>query len=198
MMLFFVGFVTLPLYLPETFNFTESKTGFFMAFISLVTIIVASQMPKLVKLLGEGKTIALGFLFFMLGYFVLATTSSELFLIRFQNDGFLKQDLNQKRVFQFLELMETSFLTEITTDYYAEQIGISSKRLNQILKEKLNRTAKQIIQQRQITEAKRRLVKGEINTKELAFYLGFDSLSSFSRFFKKNVGVSPSVFKEEH
>ncbi|WP_405606943.1 helix-turn-helix domain-containing protein [Polaribacter sp. Asnod1-A03] len=121
-----------------------------------------------------------------------------LYLIRFQNDGFLKQDLNQKRVFQFLELMETSFLTEITTEFYAEQIGISSKRLNQILKEKLNLTAKQIIQQRQITEAKRKLIKGEITTKELAFYLGFDSLSSFSRFFKKNVGVSPSVFKKEH
>ncbi|MCG1035647.1 helix-turn-helix domain-containing protein [Polaribacter sargassicola] len=121
-----------------------------------------------------------------------------LYLIRYQNNGFLEQDLNQKRVFQFLELMETSFLTEITTEYYANQLRISSKRLNQILKEKLNLTAKQIIQQRQITEAKRRLIRGEISTKELAFLLGFDSLSSFSRFFKKNVGVSPSVFKKEH
>jgi len=121
-----------------------------------------------------------------------------LFLIRFQNDGFLKQDLNQKRVFQFLELMETSFLTKTTTEYYAGQLKISSKRLNQILKEKLNRTAKQIIQQRQITEAKRGLIREEISTKELAFLLGFDSLSSFSRFFKKNVGVSPSVFKKQH
>ncbi|MBU2938783.1 helix-turn-helix domain-containing protein [Lacinutrix sp. C3R15] len=118
-----------------------------------------------------------------------------LHLIRYQNDSFLKQDLNQKRVFQFLELMEATFLRETNTSYYASEIGISSKRLNQILKEKLNLTAKQIIQQRQITEAKRSLVKGEITTKELAFQLGFDSLSSFSRFFKKNVGVSPSVFK---
>lgn len=121
-----------------------------------------------------------------------------LHLIRFQNDGFLKQDLSQKRVFQFLELMEASFLQETNTDYYASQIGISSKRLNQIVKEKLSLTAKQIIQQRQITEAKRMLIKGEITTKELAFQLGFDSLSSFSRFFKKNAGVSASVFKSQH
>jgi len=94
--------------------------------------------------------------------------------------------------------METNFIKETNTDYYANQIGISSKRLNQILKEKLNLTAKQIIQQRQITESKRELVKGEITTKELAFHLGFDSLSSFSRFFKKKVGISPSDFKTQN
>ena len=121
-----------------------------------------------------------------------------LHLIRYQNDELLEQDLNQKRVFQFLELMETNFIKETNTDYYANQIGISSKRLNQILKEKLNLTAKQIIQQRQITESKRELVKGEITTKELAFHLGFDSLSSFSRFFKKKVGISPSDFKTQN
>ncbi|WP_179335832.1 MFS transporter [Winogradskyella costae] len=81
MMLFFVGFVTLPLYLPETFGFSESQTGYLMAFISLIAIITASQMPKMVKLLGDGKTVALGFLFFMLGYLVLAITASLPFLV---------------------------------------------------------------------------------------------------------------------
>ncbi|MCB4809584.1 MFS transporter [Tamlana sp. 62-3] len=81
MMLFFVGFVTLPLYLPQTFEFTESVTGYFMASISLVAIITASQMPRMVKLLGDGKTLVFGFLFFMLGYLVLATTASIPFLV---------------------------------------------------------------------------------------------------------------------
>ena len=121
-----------------------------------------------------------------------------LHLIRYQNSSFLKQDLSQKRVFQFLELMETHFLEYTNTNFYADKIGISNKRLNQILKEKLNLTAKQIIQQRQITEAKRRLVRSEITTKELAFKLGFDSTSSFSRFFKKHIGVSPSAFRIEN
>lgn len=121
-----------------------------------------------------------------------------LHLIRYQKDCFLKQDLSQKRVFQFLELMEIHFLEQTTTHFYAKEIGISSKRLNQILKEKLNLTAKQIIQQRQLTEAKRKLIKSEITTKELAYKLGFDSTSSFSRFFKKHIGVSPSTFRQGH
>lgn len=97
-------------------------------------------------------------------------------------------------MFDFLELMETSFLKETKANYYAKELGITEKRLNQILTEKLNLTAKQIIQQRQITEAKRQLVKSEITIKELAFELGFESFSSFSRFFKKHTGVSPSKF----
>ena len=44
--------------------------------------------------------------------------------------------------------MEATFLKETNADYYASQLGMSSKRLNQILKEILNLTAKQIIQQR--------------------------------------------------
>lgn len=119
-------------------------------------------------------------------------------LIRFRNDDFIGQDLNQKRLYQFLKMMETHFLSHTKAAYYARELGISEKRLNQILKEKLNMTAKQIIQQRQITEAKRRLVKSEITIKELAFLLGFDSFSSFSRFFKKAVGSSPSEFRSEH
>ncbi|TXF87809.1 AraC family transcriptional regulator [Neolewinella aurantiaca] len=133
-------------------------------------------------------------------YIMLKTLLKVLLLqmIRYQNDDFLVQDLNQKRVFQFLELMEINFLQETAPLFYANSIGISTKRLNQILKEKLNMTAKQIIQQRQITEAKRQLIRSEISTKELAFELGFDSISSFSRFFKNNTGLSPTAFKQEN
>ncbi|TXF87810.1 MFS transporter [Neolewinella aurantiaca] len=81
MMLFFIGFVTLPLYLPQSFGFSESETGYFLAFISVVAIITASQMPKMVKLLGDGKTVALGFMLFMTGYLILALMSAVPFLI---------------------------------------------------------------------------------------------------------------------
>lgn len=120
-----------------------------------------------------------------------------LHLIRLQSSVILSQDLQQKRVFQFLELMEIHFMSEIELFFYTDKMGISLKRLNQILKEKLGMTAKQIIQQRQITEAKRRLVKSNESTKEIAFVLGFESISSFSRFFKKKAGLSPSQFKNE-
>lgn len=81
MMLFFVSFVTLPLYLPESFGFSESKTGYLMAFISVVAVISASQMPKIVKKIGDSKTVALGFLLFTLSYAVLAIAGTISLLI---------------------------------------------------------------------------------------------------------------------
>ncbi|MRI01595.1 MFS transporter [Kriegella sp. EG-1] len=81
MMLFFVGFVTLPLYLPLSYDFSESQTGYLMAFISIIAIATASQMPKMVKIFGEGNTVVLGFLFFMMGYLVLAMSLSLPFLV---------------------------------------------------------------------------------------------------------------------
>ena len=152
-----------------------------------------AQVKKLIEMLkdeyfGENES-----------YIMLKTLLKVLLLhlIRFQNNELLPQDIHQKRVFQFLELMEINFLNETNAEYYANQLGISTKRLNQVLQEKLNLTAKQVIQQRQITEAKRKLIRSEITTKELAFDLGFESISSFSRFFKKNVGVSPTAFKAQ-
>ncbi|WP_372752132.1 MFS transporter [Mariniflexile sp.] len=81
MMLFFIGFVTLPLYLPESFGLSTSSIGYYLAFISLIAIITASQMPKMVKVFGDGKTVSMGFMFFMLGYLVLAITANVPFLI---------------------------------------------------------------------------------------------------------------------
>lgn len=68
MILFFVAFVNLPEFLPKYFDFTEANTGYFMAFISLVAVTSASQMPKISHYLGAGTTVALGFLLFMAGY----------------------------------------------------------------------------------------------------------------------------------
>lgn len=50
MILFFAAFVGLPVFLPDSFHFTESETGYFMAGISLIAVIAASQMPKLASI----------------------------------------------------------------------------------------------------------------------------------------------------
>lgn len=82
MTLFFVSFTRLPQYLPQAFGFSESQTGYLMSFISLIAVLTASQMPRLVRTIGGGYTTALGFLFFMGAYLIFATaaTSTVLYL----------------------------------------------------------------------------------------------------------------------
>lgn len=78
MILFFVSFVCLPLYLPSMFHYSESEIGYFMAFISLIAVIAASQMPKVTKRKSNLSTLGIGFLFFTVGLLSFYLTDSTI------------------------------------------------------------------------------------------------------------------------
>jgi AraC family transcriptional activator of pobA len=118
-------------------------------------------------------------------------------LIRIKEHVFTTQDVNQKRVYEFMMLLEENYQEERTADFYASQLGISGKRLNQILKEKLDKTGMQLIHDRIILEAKRKIIHSEYTLKEIAYDLGFTDRPYFSRFFKKQTGSSPEDFQKQ-
>jgi len=118
-------------------------------------------------------------------------------LIRIKEHVFTTQDVNQKRVYEFMMLLEENYQEERTADFYAAELGISSKRLNQILKEKLDKTGMQLIHDRIILEAKRKIIHSENTLKEIAYDLGFTDRPYFSRFFKKQTGSSPEDFQKQ-
>jgi AraC-like DNA-binding protein len=45
-------------------------------------------------------------------------------------------------------------------------------------------------------EAKRLLIYSTKRIKEIAYEVGFEDIQTFSRFFKRNEGISPSKYKE--
>ncbi|RZL27940.1 MAG: helix-turn-helix domain-containing protein, partial [Pedobacter sp.] len=112
-------------------------------------------------------------------------------LITVKEHEFTNHDIHQKRLYEFLMLLEGNFQTVTNIDFYAGKLGISSKRLNQILKEKLNKTGTQIIHDRIILEAKRKIIHSDVTIKEIAYDLGFTDRPYFSRFFKKQTGETP-------
>ena len=119
-----------------------------------------------------------------------------LHLIRINQSAFLNQDVNQKRVYEFCMLLDQYYIPERKASFYADRIGISEKRLNQILQEKMGKTITQLIHARLILEAKRKLTTGELTIKEISYYLNFEDHSYFSRFFRKQAGLSPEDFKK--
>ncbi|AZA83190.1 AraC family transcriptional regulator [Chryseobacterium lactis] len=119
-------------------------------------------------------------------------------LIRMSQNYFLYQDINQKRVYQFIMLMDEYYKSERKADFYSSKMGISEKRINQILKEKMNKTLTQLLHERLTVEATRMLMTDELTIKEIAFNLNFDDPAYFSRFYKKQTGQSPEDFKNHH
>lgn len=95
------------------------------------------------------------------------------------------------------QLIEQNFRTERKTLFYADKVGLTPKRLNEILKEKIGLTLTQLLHKILIGEAKRMIAKGDKNIKEVAFDLGFNEQAYFSRFFKRHVGVNPEKFAQQ-
>jgi AraC family transcriptional activator of pobA len=103
----------------------------------------------------------------------------------------------------FLELLERQFPIESITQQinfrspseYASQLNVHVNHLNKALKETTGKTTSQIISERIIQEAMILLKQTNWNINEIAWCLGFEELSHFINFFKKNVHVSPKNYR---
>ncbi|HEX8424790.1 AraC family transcriptional regulator [Hymenobacter sp.] len=101
------------------------------------------------------------------------------------------------RLNTLLHLIQTHYKTERKAEFYAEHLGLTTQRVNELLKEKRGFTVTQAIHDQLVLEAKRRISDGEQTFKEIAFELGFNEQGYFSRFFKKQTGSTPKEFREK-
>lgn len=92
--------------------------------------------------------------------------------------------------------VDKHYKQEHATNFYAGQLHITPDHLNRTIKSKIGKTAKEYIQTRIITEAKRLLYFTDLSNKEIGYELGFNEPANFSAFFKKHALVSPSRFKK--
>lgn len=96
----------------------------------------------------------------------------------------------------FKKGVENNYKKEHSTTFYANELFITPDHLNRTVKARIGKTAKDYIQARIITEAKRLLYFTDLANKEIAYELGFNEPANFSAFFKKNTQLSPSSFKK--
>lgn len=107
---------------------------------------------------------------------------------------FDKKQLDIVRDYNYL--VETNFKTKKQVADYAEMLNKSPKTLSNLFKKYNEKSPLQIIQDRTILEARRLLRHSDQSIKEIAYEIGYEDIQSFSRFFKKLEGVSPSEFKK--
>ena len=79
---------------------------------------------------------------------------------------------------------------------YAGLLYKSPKTLSNIFTKLINKSPLNIINERIILEAKRLLLYSDLSNNEIGIELGYKDSSHFSKFFKKHVGITPSVFKK--
>ena len=105
--------------------------------------------------------------------------------------------LGDQRLAALLRLVEQHHIAERAPAFYAEEIGLSAKRLNEITRRHLDRTVVQLVHDRLALEARRRLCMSEDDVQAVGQTLGFDDPSYFTRFFGRETGVTPNEFRSQ-
>ncbi len=80
--------------------------------------------------------------------------------------------------------------------YFADKLGLTANYLGDIIKHFTQKSALENIHEFVIKRAKELLKQNtEMNTTEIAYELGFEYPNYFSKFFKKQVGLSPKEYR---
>lgn len=105
------------------------------------------------------------------------------------------KDSQQRKLLQFHQLVEQHFADNWKVPDYAGALGSSTATLNRLAQKHLGVSASELVHQRLIQEAKRRLIYTRRSLEQIAAELGFDDPAYFSRFFKRLTGHPPSHYR---
>ncbi len=96
---------------------------------------------------------------------------------------------------QFTLLLEEKYSQTHAVADYARMLNITPRQLSDISRQFVGRTAKHLIEERLVLEARRLLTFTNLSIKEIAHKLGYKDPSHFSKIFKKNTQTSPQSYK---
>jgi len=94
-------------------------------------------------------------------------------------------------------LLEKNYRDQHLPSFYADELGVSFKRLNEISRQNTGLNVSMIIRDRLLLEAKRLLLHTDHSIKEIGYFLGFDDPAYFNRFFRKNEQMSAGSFRRK-
>ncbi|OGX89795.1 transcriptional regulator [Hymenobacter coccineus] len=84
-----------------------------------------------------------------------------------------------------------------TVAYFAEKAALSTNYFGDLIKSFTGQPPQTHIQQHVVQLAKTRLRHSDATVSEIAYALGFEYPTYFTRFFKKETGITPTVFRQQ-
>lgn len=106
------------------------------------------------------------------------------------------QDKGYTHLVRYQRLIERHYREQPSITSMASELGITSTYLNTLCQRLAGTSAQQLLHERVMLEAKRFLTYTRMTISEVAYQLGFSEPAYFTRFFKRNTGHSPKVFRQ--
>ncbi len=123
---------------------------------------------------------------------VLLTYLSRLYTEQYTNNDPSADKLLLRK---FQTKIDECFRERHEVSAYASMLNISAGHLSEVVKQYSGRPAIKHIHERLILEARRLLFHTSTPLKEITFDLGFSDASYFTRFFKRETGVTPANYR---
>ncbi len=119
------------------------------------------------------------------------------YLSRLYTEQYNDQELSADKVLmnKFQDRINECFLERHEVADYASMLNISAGYLSEVVKVQSGKPAIKHIHDRLVLEARRLLFHTDNSLKEITFDLGFSDASYFSRFFKRETGVTPADYR---
>lgn len=105
--------------------------------------------------------------------------------------------LGRQQVSEFSRLLNQHFRQHKTVAFYADKLNVSPNHLTAICRRVVGHPARDLIVARVMAEAQRQLRHSADSVAQVAAALGYDDASYFGRAFKKHVGLTPEVFRQQ-
>ena len=99
---------------------------------------------------------------------------------------------------QYKALLTEELDAHRSVQSYAERLRTTPEILNKECKTHTGLSAKQLQLDTQLTEAKRLLLYTSLTINEIAYRLGFEDSSYFTRIFREKTSLTPSAFQEKY
>ena len=96
---------------------------------------------------------------------------------------------------RWVVLLESHYREHWPVSRYAQTLGLSTERLNRLVRAETGHNAQRLVHARLAREATRQLVHVAAPVSKLAFELGFEDPAYFCRFFKRHTGLSPRAYR---
>jgi AraC family transcriptional activator of pobA len=104
-------------------------------------------------------------------------------------------DRSQRHFSRFAKLIDTHHKKQWSVADYASALGMTPSHLNSICRKLTGKSALDVIHARLLLAARRQLVYTERNIAGVAHHLGFADPSYFTRFFKRQTGITPGAYR---
>ncbi len=101
-----------------------------------------------------------------------------------------------QRLLDFLDLIEDTFAKRRDVKWYAKKLECSERTLDRSCLRIVGKSAKAVVTDRVLIEAKRILTYSDDSISSIGESLGFPETTNFVRFFKNNAGITPAAFRK--